>query len=69
MEKTNAQNLMKPVENEDFLAKSAKLPRIDQKGITFIDNSDMPFRHVEKPYKTNEKRGFSKTKNAMRKPL
>ena len=28
----------------------------------------MTFRHVEKPYKTNEKRGFSKAKNVLRKP-
>ncbi len=27
MEKTNAQNLIKPVENEDFLSKIAKWPR------------------------------------------
>ena len=29
----------------------------------------MTFRHVENPYKTNEKRGFSKAKNVLRKPL
>ena len=40
-----------------------------QKSITFVNDSDMPFRHVEKPYETNEKRGFSKVKNALRKPL
>ncbi len=41
----------------------------NQKSITFIDEFDMTFRHVEKPYKPNEKRGFSKVKNALRKPL
>ncbi len=41
----------------------------DQKSNTFIDEFYMTFRHVEKPYKTNEKRGFSKGKNALRKPL
>ena len=30
----------------------------DQKSITFFSKSHMAFRHVEKPYKTNEKRGF-----------
>ena len=41
----------------------------DQKSITFIDKLHMTFHHVGKPYKTNEKRGFSKTQNALRKPL
>ena len=41
----------------------------DQKSITFIDEFHMAFHHVEKPYKTDEKRGFSKVKSALRKPL
>ena len=70
MEKTNAQNLIKPVEYEDFLSQNRKMAsKMIKKSITFIDDSDMPFRHVEKPYKTNKKRGFSKVKNASRKTL
>ena len=69
MEKSNAQNLINPVENEYFEPKTQKGLENDQKSITFIDNFDMTFRHVEKPYKTNEKRGFSNAKNALRKPL
>ena len=39
------------------------------KSITFIDETHTVFSHVRKSYKTNEKRGFSKAKNALRKPL
>ena len=38
--------------------KSQKGFQNDQKSITFIDKTHMAFRHVENPYKTNEKRGF-----------
>ncbi len=50
-------------------SKSQNGLEIEQKSITFIDKFHMTFRHVEKPYKTNEKRGFAKAKNALRKPL
>ena len=52
-----------------FEPKTQKGFQNDLKSITFIDKFDMTFRHVEKPYKTNEKRGFSQTKNSLRKPL
>ncbi len=52
-----------------FESKSQKGFQNDPKSIAFIDKTHMAFRHVEKPYKTNEKRGFSKAKNALRKPL
>ena len=39
------------------------------KSITFIDKTHTAFRYVKKPYKTNEKQGFPKAKNALRKPL
>ena len=52
-----------------FESKSQNDLENDQKSITFIDKFYMTFRHVEKPYKTNEKRGYSKAKNALRKPL
>ena len=54
---------------QTFESKTQKGFQNDQKSITFIDKFHMTFYHVEKPYKTNEKRGFSKTKNALRKPL
>ena len=68
-QKRVAETLIKPVENEDFFSQNRKNGiENDQKSITFIDESDMTFRHVEKPYKTNEKLGFSKVKNALQKP-
>ena len=70
MEETNAQNIINPVENEDFLSPNRKNGiGNDQESSTFIDKFDMTFRHVENPYKTNEKRGSSKAKNVLRKPL
>ncbi len=70
MGKTNAQNLIKPVEYEDFLSQNRKMAsKMIKKSITFIDKFHMTFRHVEKHYKTNEKRGFSKATNALRKPI
>ena len=65
-----AKTLIKPVEIEDCLSqKRKKASKNDNTCITFIDKTHMAFRHVEEPYKTNGKRGFSKTKNALRKPL
>ncbi len=52
-----------------FESKAQKGFPNDQKSITFIDNSDMPFRHVEKPYKPNEQRGFSKANTAFAETL
>ncbi len=37
-----------------FLAKSRNGIENNQKSITLIDKLHMTFRHVEKPYKTNE---------------
>ncbi len=48
-----------------FGAQNAKWPPNDQKSITFIDKFHMTFHHVEKPYKPNGKRGFSKTKKRV----
>ena len=44
-------------------SKSQKGFQNDQQSITFIDKTHMASRHVEKPYKTNEKRVSSKAKN------
>ena len=52
-----------------FSRKRKKGFQNDQKSITFIDETHTSFRYVKKPYKTNEKQGFSKAKNALRKPL
>ena len=69
MQKRVAETLIKPVENEDFWA------HFSQIAIKMIKNHYLEkvfatrFQNVGKPYKTNEKRGFSKCKNALRKPL
>ena len=68
-QKRVAKTLIKPVENEDFLSRKRKKASKMIKSITFIDKTHTAFRYVKKPYKPNEKRGFSKVKNALRKPL
>ena len=69
MEKINAQNLIKPMENEDFRAPFSKndLEMIKKHYLEKVLATR--FQNVGKPYKTNGKRGFSKCKNALRKTL
>ena len=67
--KTRCENPYKPVEKEEFWPGNAKkLPKWS-KSITLIDTTHKAFRYVKKPYKPNKKQGFSKAKNALRKPL
>ena len=40
----------------------------DQKSITFIDKTHMAFRHVKKPYKTNENEVSQKPKMRCENP-
>ena len=63
------QTLIKPVEIEAFLVPFPKMtPKFRNKPAA-TQRFRNAFRDVGKPYKTNERRGFSKAKNALRKPL
>ena len=67
--KSVAKTLMKPVENEEFVA---PFPTIALKMIKkhYLEKVFATrFQNVGKPYKTNGKRDFPKCKNALRKPL
>ena len=48
-----------------FWAKSQNGLENDQKSTTFIDDSDMTFRHVEKPYKNQRKTRFLKSQKRV----
>ena len=69
MQKRVAKTLIKPVENEDFGAPFSKIALKMIKKHYLEKVFATRFQNVEKPYKTNEKHGFSKFKNALRKPL
>ena len=51
-----------------FEQKSQKGLENDQKSITFIDEFDMTFRHVEKPDETNENEVSQKPKTRCENP-
>ena len=65
----HAENLIKPVENEDFGAPFSKMALEMIKKHYLEKVFATRFQNAGKPYKTNGKRGFSKCKNALREPL
>ena len=69
MQKRIAKTHTKHVENEDFGAPFSELaPKMIKKH--YLEKVFATrFQNVGKPYKTNGKRGFSKCKNALQKPL
>ena len=69
MQKRVAETLIQPVENEDIWAPFSQLALKMIKKHYLEKAFATRFQNVGKPYKTNEKRGFSKSKNALRKPL
>ena len=64
-----AKTLTKPVESEDFGAPFSKIALKMMKKHYLEKDYATRFQNVGKPYKPNGKRGSSKAKNALRKPL
>ena len=69
MQKRVPKSLIKPLGNEDFGAHFSKMSLELIKKHYPEKVSATCFQNVGNPCKPNEKPGFSKTKNALRKPL